>query len=82
MPDGRTRCPLDWLTLRDIAVSAAAFRGHTMSRSFDMRVYNTGRIVADNACTVCGLGLYVDTMPPANGIDISGECVALGCPAS
>jgi hypothetical protein len=34
---------------------------------------------ASNECIDCGMAVFVDTNPPPNGIDVSGQAVALQC---
>lgn len=55
--------------LRGEALSAAKWRGHDM-----------GPFLGSVAkCTECGRQVHVDLNPPPNGIDISGEAVAVDC---
>ena len=61
--------------LLDSAEDTASWRGHKLKR--------WGRIsdtLYRAACSVCGMEVDVNTNPPPNGIDISGEAIALDCP--
>ena len=66
--------------LKKEAREACEFRGHRMSR-FSM--LNKGRpnggTWASAYCLVCFKTVFIDTKPLPNGIDISGEAVALSC---
>ena len=64
--------------LRQEAKTAATWRGHDMGR-FKRVAVASGRETWDSICRCCGKGVYVQPHPSANGIDIGGEAVALGC---
>lgn len=53
-------------------------RGHAPA-GWKVECHYGGRATADYQCPSCGRGARVDTRPPPNGIDVSGEAVALGC---
>jgi hypothetical protein len=53
---------------------SAEWRGHTLGRWKHFR-----SDAASNEC-VCGAYVHVDCRPPANGIDIGGDAVALNHP--
>lgn len=55
---------------------AANFRGHRLKAWQE----DPGGFKANATCTRCPMGVWVDTWPPANGIDVAGEAVALNCP--
>lgn len=40
---------------------------------------SAARATQSALCRDCGAGVHLDTHPPANGIDIGGEAVALNC---
>lgn len=63
--------------LKAEAREAATRRGHSLGR------FRRGRFdhTAFALCTRCACGAYVDAHPLPNGIDISGEAVAIGCTA-
>jgi hypothetical protein len=60
--------------LRKSALESCKFREHKMTRFASL--HNWAK-VAD--CKVCGMSVYVNSKPAPNGIDISGEAVALTC---
>jgi hypothetical protein len=67
------------------ADGAASWRGHSLG-PWTYTYHHRGmglapRATGTAACTVCQAGAYVDSHPPPNGIEISGEAVAVGCPA-
>ena len=57
------------------ALDSCEFRGHKM---VGVRIFADGT-KASSTCIVCGKGIYVETNPMPNGIDISGEAIALNC---
>jgi len=59
------------------ALAACGARGHHMGE-FE-KVETAGRTIYRAACTSCGKEVDVELKPPANGIQIGGEAVALGC---
>ncbi len=63
--------------LKREARESAEGRGHRMSRF--RREFGYMGSVATAHCLSCGKIVTVVTKPPANGIDIGGEAVALGC---
>jgi len=70
--------------LRKEALEACKFRGHEMTRfdrtvCYDLSTGETVRETGLSLCHVCGRAVMVDTRPLPNGIDISGEAVALNC---
>lgn len=61
------------------ADTAAKWRGHTMD---SWRFYHTesdGRTTGVSRCSYCLMDACVDSQPPPNSIDISGEAIALHC---
>lgn len=62
--------------LRREAERACDTRGHELTPWSEGNLY---RAFAD--CIACGRGVAVDANPPANGIDIGGEAVAVDCDA-
>jgi hypothetical protein len=60
--------------LRKSALEACKFRGHNMTRFASLHSWAK---VAD--CKKCGMTVFVNSRPAPNGIDISGEAVALNC---
>lgn len=62
--------------LKAEARGAARFRGHTLT---PWRPDSYWPTVQNAQCTCCGRGARIDTNPPPNGVDISGEAVALNC---
>lgn len=60
--------------LQKEALRSCKFRGHDMTpfRGNDFTV-------TTSHCVKCLKTVWVDTKPPPNGIEISGEAVALGC---
>jgi hypothetical protein len=59
--------------LKREASDAATWRGHKMGR------FTHFTHTAISECSICGASVEVDTRPPANGIDIGGPAVAIGC---
>jgi len=59
------------------ALESCAARDHEMG-SFK-KVEMAGRTIFRAACKFCGKEVDVESDPPANGIGIGGEAVALGC---
>lgn len=65
------------MTKRELAhqaESAARWRGHRLGNW-----QNVSETSAIAECQDCGRQVAIDTNPPANGIDIGGEVVALNC---
>ena len=63
--------------LKKDLLASCKFRGHKMeSLGF---VVSGGRIRGGYKCKNCGKWAGYDTNPEPNGIDISGEAVALNC---
>jgi len=62
--------------LEDEALAAASVRGHKMGEWRELT-----RSSAEALCARCRASLVIDTDPPANGIDIGGDAVAVGCDA-
>jgi len=60
--------------LKAQAARAAQFRNHRLGGWHD---YDGDKACA--VCEVCGKDAYVDANPAPNGIDVSGEAVALNC---
>jgi transcription elongation factor Elf1 len=81
--DGSMSCPYcDEVTkpLADLlaeALESCELRGHDMGSW--QEVNTAGRTIYRAACKGCGKEVDVEVNPPANGIDIGGEAVALGC---
>lgn len=71
--------------LRLEAVRALRFRGHAIPGLFDWQQTighlgsKSARKVWDFTCPHCLRSVRIDTRPPANGINIGGEAVALNC---
>lgn len=63
--------------LKKEALEACGFRGHKMKRFKNDT--DSRHSKAYSECRVCGKTVHVDACPMPNGIDISGEAVALGC---
>lgn len=61
--------------LKREAIEACTNRGHSMGK-FTNSIYK-GQSSAK--CEDCGMGVFVDTHPLPNGIDCSGDAVALTC---
>ena len=61
------------------ATRAAESRGHVLGTWDWTDRAHGGRRTGIAACVDCGRMAFVDTHPAPNGIDISGEAVALGC---
>ena len=66
------------LKLKKEAAEDCKFQGHKMTR-FKTIHTDTNRIICESACSICGKWAQCDTRPPANGIDIGGDAVALSC---
>ncbi len=70
-------------SLRQEARKAAEWRGHDMARfvrvSYSVRADGTARTTWRSTCRKCGAFVDVMPNPPANGIDIGGSAVAVGC---
>lgn len=66
--------------LKREATATAKFRGHKLNWKEPFR-YQSGRLLQDAKCQVCGAWVQVDTFPPPNGIDIAGDALVLHCPA-
>jgi len=60
--------------LRAEAVEACNFRGHEMTR---FSRFKDGH--GEASCQFCGKKALVDPKPMPNGIDLSGEALALNC---
>lgn len=59
------------------ATRTAKFRGHTLSAW--QWTHTADRTTGAATCHDCHRGAYVDTRPAPNGIDISGDAIALNC---
>lgn len=64
--------------LRHRALETCERHGHTMA-PFTHHMASSTRDIAFSNCTRCLMEVSLDTNPPANGIDICGEAVALNC---
>lgn len=70
--------------LKKEAMEACKFRNHKMgpwahlTNGKGWKNYEP-RYIAVSDCERCGKSVQCDTRPPANGIDIGGEAVALNC---
>lgn len=70
--------------LKKEALMACQWTGHKMGKWTNL-TYGEGwrnpgpRYTASAECQECGMLVDVDTRPPANGIEIGGEAVALFC---
>ncbi len=62
---------------RHDAIATALQRGHKL-----LNTTTSGQTQARWECRVCKMEVTADWNPPANGIDISGEAVALNCPVT
>lgn len=60
--------------LKTEAKSSATWRGHNLTRFETL-----GNTTANAVCKKCGMETFVDAKPAPNGIDISGQAVALNC---
>ena len=67
---------MDVMALEREALEAAQWRGHSMSGWRIRDFWGT----AFSVCLVCGAEVQVDPNPAPNGIDISGDAVAVNCP--
>lgn len=65
--------------LRIDALEACENRGHCMSTFTTYHGQKSARLAY---CLDCGMRVDIDSSPPANGIDIGGEAVALNCPGA
>jgi hypothetical protein len=75
-------------SLRKSALESCNLRGHNMTR-FNWVLIGKGPAgkkwhggsfwVGHSECTRCGKYVMVDEKPQPNGINISGDAVALGC---
>ena len=63
--------------LRLEAIESTDFRGHNMSRFEHSGA--AGRRQAVAKCETCGKFAFIEERPAANGIEIGGQAVALGC---
>lgn len=57
-----------------IAIQSAEYRKHRLNRWVSVEYSAYAR------CVFCDMQVTVDANPPPNGIDISGQAVALNCP--
>jgi transcription elongation factor Elf1 len=64
--------------LKTEARKSATNAGHTMG-PFHTIKRATKRTVAEALCVKCGAYVQVDTNPPPNGIDISGDVFGKTC---
>ena len=62
--------------LRKEALESCRFRGHKMLR---FKKYGAYKDKGHSICEKCAKSVWIDCAPPPNGIDVSGEAVALGC---
>lgn len=62
-------------SLKRSATQSARRRGHDMGK-WELSDYWRNPV---QTCKRCGMRVYVDPNPAPNGIDISGEAVALNC---
>lgn len=68
------------IPLKREAAQAMITRGHKVGHWHSGTRYgHTVKDAAWTACEYCGLTAFVDAHPPPNGIEISGEAVALNC---
>lgn len=65
--------------LKQEARESAEYRGHTLGE-WQKDAYWPA--VWHNSCTRCGRAVRIDKNPMPNGIDVSGEAVALNCEES
>lgn len=61
-------------TLKQHAIASCILRGHRMRRFVTLTT-----TTAESTCSACEKSVVVNSHPPANGIDIGGEAVALNC---
>ncbi len=66
---------MDVLDLQREGLEAARWRGHRMGAWRCPDLWGP----TFSVCQVCGARLQVDPNPPPNGIDISGDAVAINC---
>lgn len=64
--------------LKGQALAAARWRGHNLRRFFEVHGQD-GTSWQVSYCKTCGAHVQVNDRPPPNGVDISGEAVALNC---
>ena len=72
----------DLKRLQTEAAQASGWHGHALGKWGTNWNRDGLRITSIAGCTRCKCGVMVDTRPPANGIDIGGSAVAVGCEAS
>lgn len=65
--------------LRESAEKGATWRGHKIKWGYPIHYSNVARVVQFGVCRNCKMEVMLDTKPPPNGIEISGEAVALNC---
>jgi hypothetical protein len=65
--------------LRKAAAKATKFRRHSIRWGEPYGNATTQRFSQHGECRFCGMGVWLDTHPAPNGIDIAGEAVALSC---
>ena len=63
--------------LKKSARETAKWRGHKLW-NYQFTVGDSG-IKASYTCKICGKMVFIITNPAPNGIDISGEAIALNC---
>lgn len=69
--------------LKKEAREACEWRGHKMGNFFDSRgFWSSHQRVALCKNFGCGAMVVVDSKPDPNGIDISGDAVAVNCPVN
>jgi hypothetical protein len=68
----------EYLRLKAQARMFAENRGHEMGK-FTSLVNTPQRHTAEATCLHCGKTAHVDDNPPPNGINVSGEAVAVQC---
>jgi hypothetical protein len=75
--------PTKYKRLVHKALKTIKWRGHKMGYfiklTYNENIPHLERITGHAICKKCGMEAYIDTRPPPNGIDISGEAVALNC---
>jgi hypothetical protein len=77
---GGREMPSKFRRLKKEAIDGVKFRGHQIN-FIETYSHNEedNRFLGIAKCKDCGMAVVVDTSPPPNGIDISGEAVALTC---
>jgi hypothetical protein len=65
--------------LKKEALEGCEWRGHHMNHFSSATIEYAHRKIGNSICKDCGMAVSIDTDPPANGIDIGGEAVALNC---